>query len=759
MTNKTFAKIFSEAIASSGCSLNQIAARLQQRGFKTNRSTLKHWRDGKHEPSIKRVEVLRYLPEAMGLSSDEAAAFLSAISVALGFPITQVTQEQSATAVFPQRHHFGAGSLPPFAGRHKELARLQDLIRNQQSVVIIGLGGMGKTRLTQELLQTMAGDFAHGCEYLKIISKEQDSLQLLRHVARLLGINIDPALFNHHSRQLVLQQMRTQLQGVRLLFFVDNVERVGQVHDLVRGLPTITWVFTTRNMNMTLKSIGVHAIRLKLPPPVEAVQIFQTHIEDVAISDLDNLPLVQEVVEKAGRLPLALRLVAVRLRNGIVSSVAELNQWLAQGGLLRGHPHSLKPQELFKQTLESMPLEAREVFAICGAFANPRIKMVHLRSISDQVGIKSSPDQWELLGDYSLVDFPDEEHIEMHPLLHDFARSRLKASSKYLLVCNKFQEYYLEVAESVAQMDETQRDYWQLLPEEKNLLTVVESFYQAQDWTRLYRIWPAVSGYLWNTGNYTAYEAFDRQCLQAAQTIADDNWRARLLSELGYVKWEVEAWAEADELFNRSQAIHDAISDQLLAQARLRRYRAQLAMSHGELDTADSLLAEAETRLSQLTNPPETHLETAWLLLYSMKMSVFLKRGEWEKAEAAGRAANHLYQSLTAEGGGHRLVEFKVELGDALFHQGKVDAARQFWQEMLEQDGLPLLLPKHAEAHMRLAWLDAQEGKWESATTMAGSAQQIFTRHGKFTRCFQMDELISRIESRADLPAFTELFA
>lgn len=756
MARKTFAEILSEAVESHGCSLGQIAANLKQRGFKTNRSTLKRWCDGENRPGLKNREVLRCLPDAIGLFSDEKADFLKASSQALGFPLTPNKPGTSKSAVIPQRIHFGADSLPPFAGRRGELTRLQAFVLKNQSVVITGLGGIGKTRLAQELLRTTVGYFAHGCEYLRIIPG-QTPQQVIKHVAQLLQMDLDPSAFKDKNRQFVLEQMRTQLQGVRLLFLVDNVEDMEQVRDLVRQVPAITWVFTTRDIAQ--KSRGVRAIPLKMPSRAEAVEIFQAHIKDAPISDLNNLPLLQEAMQKLGHLPLALRLVAGRLRNGSVTTVADLNEWLARGGLRKGRSFSIEPQELFEQTLESIPTEAREIFEICGAFVSPKIQLVHLQPITYNVGIKLSLDALELLADYSLVDSPDEEHIELHPLLHDYARSRLKASSKYSLVWDQFKEYYLEVAESISKnKDATQRVFRPLIAEEQNILRVAEAFYHTQDWIRLKRIWPAVTAYLWSTGNRSAYEIFDHKCLEAAQATKDSYWEAVILSELGYVKLEEEAWAEAEELFQRSQAIHDASSDQVLEQARLRRYRAAVASGCDELDTAVQLLSEAETLLSQLTNPPETRLDLAWKLLHSAKMTVFHQRGELEKAEAAGQMANHLYQRLSPKEGGQRMSGFKVELGDLLFRQGKMEDAEQLWEETVLLQGGPLPLPDLAEAQMRLSWLNAKRGAFELATQMALSAQQVFKRYGQVKRCTQIDELLSSMETRADLPLFTDLF-
>ena len=74
-----------------------------------------------------------------------------------------------------------------------------------------------------------------------------------------------------------------------------------------------------------------------------------------------------------------------------------------------------------------------------------------------------------------------------------------------------------------------------------------------------------------------------------------------------------------------------------------RRYRATLALRRGETEEALRRLNGCAARLARLTNPPETRLEDALVLLHSARMSAHHCRGELALAAAAGAEADRLY--------------------------------------------------------------------------------------------------------------------
>src|SRR5690606_17668949 len=198
----TFAEILSDALDSRGLSPGNAARSLRSDGFQIDRGTLTRWRNDQSTPSITKREVIGRLPRAIGMTPAEEAEFLRATGEALGFDVRPLRSHSRSTVPIPQRIHYGVEVLPPFAGRERELAELQRVVISRRSALITGLAGVGKTRLAQEVLRSCVGHFAHGCEFL-IVTPGQSSDQILRHVARLLNIEIGPGESTPKHRRFI----------------------------------------------------------------------------------------------------------------------------------------------------------------------------------------------------------------------------------------------------------------------------------------------------------------------------------------------------------------------------------------------------------------------------------------------------------------------------------------------------------------------------------------------------------------------------
>ncbi len=756
-TAHTFSELLSDALDARGVSPGEVARALKGMGLKIDRGTLTRWRNGETTPSLDKLDAVRRLPDALGMSSAERATFLHDAGRLLGFALVRERRSPpSAAEALPQRIHFGADDLPPFAGRVAELALLQSRVRAGQPVLITGMGGMGKTRLAQEVLRSSVGYFPHGCEYLAV-APGQDSGQIIHNVAQLLGVPMPPGDIPPGGRALALADLSARLRDVRLLFLIDNVENADQMRDLIRELPSITWVITARRIS--LKRIGVYTVALGLPSDEDAAAIFLAHCspgDGSAIGGPEGEALVAGAVEVAGRLPIALRLMAGLISVGVIRSQARLEEWARAGGLMRGGSHAVRLRRLFEQFVNSIPTEAQAVFEVCGAFADRTIAAQRLLAVCLGAGIRPTPETWESLADLSLVNWPDEATVQLHPLLHEYAASRLRNSPLRATIRAGYHAHYLDLARAMAERHDPWRDYESIVSEEPNLLRVVDQLYEEGDWAGLRSMWPVVSGYLWHLHDTAGYEALDRRCLEVARLTGNTDWEAVLLSELGFVALETERLDEAAELFRLSQAFHDAMPERILEQARLRRYRATLAVRRGRSDEAMALLAECERLLKALSDRPESNHGGSWVLYHSARMNVLAQRGELAAAAEAGMAADRQCRALAPDVG-NRLGEYQLELADILYRLGDVAAARGRWLAISRRRGGEEPLPEQGEALLRLAWL-AGEDSHAAAVEHIHTARRIFTHFARVERLAQADAILAAIDGRA-WPTFEELTA
>jgi predicted ATPase/DNA-binding SARP family transcriptional activator len=258
------------------------------------------------------------LADELGL---EPSAFLRDLE---GDILTQAPHVAAAETVAPSPPTEGnlAPAITTFVGREDDVAGLVDLLTRARVVTLVGVGGVGKSRLALRLAETVAPAFPDGTWVVELA--RLSSPEAVPHaVAAALGVA--PPAGGDLSDALV-DALRTR----RMLLVVDNCEHVlpaasGLVEALARRCPKITVVATSRER---LGVGGEHVwpvLPLPVPPPtasggeVEASPAVALFLDragaargDFCLSDA-NTDAVVEICRGLDGLPLALEIAAARL--------------------------------------------------------------------------------------------------------------------------------------------------------------------------------------------------------------------------------------------------------------------------------------------------------------------------------------------------------------------------------------------------------------------------------------------------------------
>ncbi|HEX3650627.1 MAG TPA: BTAD domain-containing putative transcriptional regulator [Pseudonocardiaceae bacterium] len=213
-----------------------------------------------------------------------------------------------------------------FTGRRAELDTLVGHPDTDGGVVVIsaidGMAGVGKTALAVLTAHRLATRYPDGQLFVDLHGHTQGfrprtSADALDRLLRALGLPPERIPDDVEERAALYRQ---RLAGTRTLIVLDNAVDEAQVRPLLPGEHGCLVLVTSRRR---LKGLDdAHALSLDVLPRSDALALVRT------VAGRDD-PLLAEITELCGRLPLALRIAAALLRHRPMWSVAQL------AGLLR----------------------------------------------------------------------------------------------------------------------------------------------------------------------------------------------------------------------------------------------------------------------------------------------------------------------------------------------------------------------------------------------------------------------------------------
>ena len=245
-----------------------------------------------------------------------------------------------------------------FVGRDRELDEVKGLLGAARLLTLVGMGGLGKTRLSLQIAAEQIHDFPDGVWFLDLAPISDPAL-IVSQVAQVLGVREEP------DRPL-LQTVCAHLRNRRALLILDNCEHVLQASAqmasaIVTTAPLVRVLASSRE---ALRAPGEHCYPV-LPLPVPrrddglealarstAVRLFveraRQHKPAFTLTEREA-PAVAELVARLEGIPLALELAAARIR---ALNVADINARLKDRyKLLTGGSRVLQQRQ---QTLRAL---------------------------------------------------------------------------------------------------------------------------------------------------------------------------------------------------------------------------------------------------------------------------------------------------------------------------------------------------------------------------------------------------------------------
>ncbi len=218
-----------------------------------------------------------------------------------------------------------------FLGRERERGELKALLAMTRLVTLLGMGGLGKTRLSIQVAMELLGRFPDGVWFLDLAPLRDPDL-VVSETAQVLGLREEPG-------RPLLQTVCAHLKTLKVLFVVDNCEHMihacaALASAILKAAPEVRMITSSRE---ALRVPGEQAYPIMpLPVPskedsletlagLTAVRLFveraQQHKPSFELNEREA-PAVAELVARLEGIPLALELAAARVR---ALTVADIN--------------------------------------------------------------------------------------------------------------------------------------------------------------------------------------------------------------------------------------------------------------------------------------------------------------------------------------------------------------------------------------------------------------------------------------------------
>ncbi|MFO1398146.1 MAG: tetratricopeptide repeat protein [Burkholderiales bacterium] len=630
--------------------------------------------------------------------------------------------------------------LTSFVGREHELAEVRRQLAGTRLLTLVGIGGLGKSRLSLAVADSVLGEYPDGVWFVEL-APVTDARLVPQAIASVLGVK-------EESGHPVRDALRDFVRERTLLVVLDNCEHLVQAcaeaaRDLLEAGDGVRILASSRErLNLrgertwSLAPLAAASPQQHLPPDAitgfPAVRLF---VERAAAAQsgfavtADNAAAIVDICHRLDGIPLAIELAAARVRAMTVQAIAD--RLTDRFRLLRGGDRTAPARQ---QTLGALiewsydllePVEQalfRRLSVFAGGFTLDAAEAVCAG------GDIAADDVFDLVAsliEKSLVTLdPARGRYGMLETVRLYSQARLRAAGESDETRARHCRHFVAFAELArARASGREQAVWlaRLDSEFENLQAAHRACDDIADGAALgLRLVRAVRSYCLNRGLLEIGLAATAEALAREGAQAPDLARCRALTDAGQLATQMGRHDEALQFLDAALAIARALGDTRRIEATLQPL-AQARMGQGDFAAARANVEEAIALATALGEEREVVAAQSLLaqihraagdlaLAIPLCEEVLAGTRRLDDPESVAAALVNLAMATVARGDAEAAVPFLVECHAIVTDLG----ARALGQSLLEAAvGLAVHrgdMPRAATLHGAVKTLAAASG-------------------------------------------------
>ncbi|TDC54075.1 tetratricopeptide repeat protein [Actinomadura sp. KC345] len=598
--------------------------------------------------------------------------------------------------------------VPRFTGRDEELRQLLAVVPDEGApagsaatvLAIDGMPGVGKTALAVHLAHRLAGEFPDAHIFLKLHAHDTrqgpvDPADALDTLLRMIGV---PAARVPRALDERAALWRSQLAGGRAIIVLDDAAEHEQVRPLLPASAGCLVMVTSRR-----RLTGLHEalpLSLDVLPVQDAAALF-TGLSGPGRAE--PAADVAAVVDRCGRLPLAVRMAASRLRHRRAWHAADLLARLTPGDRLdelRDEGHEIT--RVFELSYRGLPPPLRDAFRALALHPGPDLT-AHAAAAALARPVREAERILEDLLDRNLITESAGGRYRFHDLVHDYADRLARESDpeeERRRTVHRILDFYLAAADRADRRlfphrpadgirivhlppglpplpDEAAAAEW-FTAEHDCLLNAAAEAGRIGFPGQAPRFARVLAGHLESRGHWDAAARLHARAVEALRESGDRPGTARALADLSHIRFRGGMYDTAMDEAEKALTIYRSLGDRR-AEAHI---LGRISLVHWHCSRFSEALSCCREALDIQRSLGDRHGEARSL----DHIAIFLEfTGRYREAERLRLESLAIFTEID-DPHGHMMA--LNNMGDLMIRMGDVERAVEYYERTTASTGL-----------------------------------------------------------------------